>query len=88
MSEPRWIRFEEQPTSAVRRTRIWLVFTKDDDICLGGVEWYASWRKYVFQPTGFVPVVFEERCLRDVADFVEARTREHKAARAAEGEKT
>lgn len=58
-----------------RKTSIWLVTTKQDNV-LGYVRWYAQWRKYCFLPTAHS--IFEEVCLREIAEFITARTREHK----------
>ena len=80
MSEPRWIRFVEC-TAIERRTRRWSVQTRDGHAQLGTIEWYGPWRKYSFSPSMEAPLVFEEMCLRDVAAFVEARTREHREER-------
>lgn len=41
---------------------------------LGGFEWYAPWRTYVFQPEHGAE--FSPDCLRELAAFAEARTRE------------
>jgi len=79
MSEPKWIRFVEVPVQG-RKTRYWYVQTKDGKGHLGTVEWYGPWRKYVFAPAGYMDLVFEERCLRDIAEFVETQTREHREA--------
>ena len=81
MSEPRWIRFEECDIPPDRKTKIWNVFAKDGDVILGSVFWYGAWRRYVFGPTmdHLEGVIFEQQCLRDIAAFVEARTRDHKA---------
>lgn len=87
MTEPRWIRFEECAVTPGRKTEVWNVVAKDGDVILGSVFWYGAWRRYVFGSTidHEDGVIFEERCLRDIAEFVEARTREHKVARAAAG---
>ena len=81
MSEPRWIRFDQVKSS--RKTFVWDVAAKDGGMILGSVFWYCPWRCYVFGWTAGCDTVYEQRCLRDIADFVEARTKEHKAARAA-----
>jgi hypothetical protein len=56
------------------KTTIWLVNDKDGSR-LGSIRWYAPWRKYAFYPT---MAVLEQSCLRDIADFIDARTKEHK----------
>lgn len=54
----------------------YLVLTKTDRTKLGDISWYDDWRKYVFVPDE--QIMFEETYLRDIADFLEARTRELK----------
>jgi hypothetical protein len=83
MSEPRWIRFDECSTSPGRKTHIWNVAAKADGLILGSVFWYVPWRCFVFGPTADCDTVYEQRCLRDIADYMEARTAEHKARCAA-----
>jgi len=86
MSEPKWIQFFEQPPIPGRKTRIWLIAVKDGQGLLGSIAWYGPWRKYVFAPTPHATTVYEERCLRDIADFIQTRTKEHRAARTAKGD--
>jgi hypothetical protein len=43
---------------------------------LGWVAWFSRWRKYAFYPKP--ETVYEEDCLRDIAEFCEAKTKEHK----------
>jgi len=93
MSDPRWIRFEH--VKSYEKTSVWNVVAKDGGVILGSVFWYCPWRRYVFGPTADCDTVYEQRCLRDIADFVdsesrvqdsiEARMGERKAARTAEG---
>jgi hypothetical protein len=77
MSEPRWIKFLPMPRLTANTDR-WEVVSKDGGEGLGTVEWYCPWRKYIFAPNADYNLVFEETCLRDIAAFVEARTREHR----------
>lgn len=71
-----YIRFVEgQPKP---KTKTWyIVPVADPKGFLGWVKWFAPWRCYSFYPNG--NAFFERRCLRDIADFCEARTAEHKA---------
>lgn len=73
----KWINFTEQSLSKDAKTKTWLVTAKEDaaDV-LGSVEWRTGWRKYVFFPTH---ACFEEDCLRDIANFLEERTRKQRA---------
>jgi hypothetical protein len=94
MSEPRWLRFDECSIPPNRKTKVWNIVSKEDGFILGSVFWYGPWRRFVFGPTMDHEngTIYEERCLRCVAEFVETQTRSHKteiaAARAAKGEKT
>ena len=55
--------------------RSWDIHSKKNFL-LGSVAWLASWRRYVFVPAN--NVMFEEQCLRDIAQFIESATKEHK----------
>jgi len=74
----KWIEFREVPAPGV--TKRWEVVAKQGNQLLGIICWSTGWRRYVLRP-GITE--WEQDCLRDVADFLEAQTREHKAARIA-----
>jgi len=78
--EQQWIEFAESQIPAGRKTRIWWVIPDGGETALGEVRWYGPWRQYSFFTSSSTPAVFERKCLRDIADFCEARTREHMAA--------
>jgi hypothetical protein len=59
-----------------RKTAIWLVASKYGGDPLGYVKWFARWRKYSFFPAD--GCVFEGTCMRELSQFIEDRTREHK----------
>jgi hypothetical protein len=59
-----------------RKTKVWWVVSKYDNIQLGTISWFSRWRKYSFFPKG--DTVYEWVCLRDIADFCEEQTRLHK----------
>lgn len=61
------------------KTRRWSVEAKKNHDELGLIQWYGTWRKYAFCPYG--NRVFEEICLREIAEFIEARTLDHKSAK-------
>lgn len=72
-----WITFSHAGRSKSGKTEIWIVHPKDNPhATLGMISWYSPWRKYVFSPAP--GTVFEEDCLRTIAEFVEAQTRQHK----------
>lgn len=60
------------------KTKRWQVRSNDRrETILGVIAWFASWRKYTFQ-SSINYSVFDERCLREIADFIETKTKEHK----------
>lgn len=61
------------------KTIVWLIQNRKSAERLGTVQWFARWRKYCFFPN--TTMVFEQDCLRDIAEFIEARTREHSGAK-------
>jgi hypothetical protein len=76
-----WLEFSERSVPAKQVTRHWVVGTKTGDY-LGEVRWFPAWRKYAFTPSASSAVVwFEQDCLREIAQFIEDRTREHKKSR-------
>lgn len=74
-----WISFESSGETKSGITKIWTVITKDSNIVLGEIRWHSSWRRYCFLPRG--DTLFEQDCLRNIADFIEAKTIEHKFQR-------
>lgn len=61
------------------KTKTWYVMNKYDDIHLGWIGWFAKWRKYAFFPKP--ETVYEQVCLRDIAEFCERKNAEHKKER-------
>lgn len=43
---------------------------------IGLVKWYGAWRKYCFFPEN--RTLYDPSCLRELADFIVDRTREHR----------
>jgi hypothetical protein len=96
-AKSKWVRFREVPAELVSRrsklkTKVWDIISREAGFEVGQVSWFASWRQYVFVPRlreedEFMSYdVFNPECLRNIADFAETRTKEHRAARAALGE--
>jgi len=80
--KPSWIRFLAVGASPSGKTLVWHVNTADSKkigIHLGHIGWFYRWRKYAFFPE--VDMVFEQDCLRDIAEFCESKTKEHRAVR-------
>ena len=58
------------------KTKVWWVASRYEDGRLGWIGWFGRWRKYSFFPAS--DTVFEEDCLRDIADFCVRKTKEHR----------
>lgn len=57
------------------KTMVWAVLAKEDLAKLGEVKWFGRWRCYAFFP---MDAIFEQKCLREIADFIEGQTKEHR----------
>ncbi len=79
-SSSRWIEFLLVGTSTTGKTSVWEVRTREGAVLLGHVTWFGRWRCYAFSPKP--NTVYEQRCLRDLAAFCDARTADHRQARA------
>jgi hypothetical protein len=65
------------------KTKIWRVETNDEKrILLGHIGWFGRWRRYAFSPKS--ETVFEEQCLREIAQFSESETKKHREAKKSE----
>lgn len=73
----KWIRFDLLDSTG--KTNRWQVVTLDGSVVLGSVHWFGRWRGYAFFP--LIGTVFEHQCLRDIADFCEHKTKEHREAK-------
>jgi hypothetical protein len=72
-----YIRIElDEAQSEGRKTSVWRVIANDGDILLGEVQWFGRWRGYVFHPEPMT--VFEQKCLREIATFVESKSKNHR----------
>lgn len=72
----KYVDFVFHSKSASGLTSVWSVNDKGGT-CLGVIGWFPRWRKYAFHPG---VAVFEETCLRDIAQFMQDETAKHKAA--------
>lgn len=55
----------------------YVVISKEQKSALGSIFWFKKWRKYVYQPNE--NTIYEEICFRDLAAFLEEKTRAVKA---------
>ena len=76
MSKESFIEFVELPPNP--KTKCWRVVAKQNSGVIGSVSWYGPWRKYCF--FACPSTVFEENCLRDIANFCERVSRIRKLA--------
>lgn len=68
---------DDGPVKKGARTRTFAVVSRHSSASLGDVRWYSHWRQYTFFPAECV--VFDRSCLREIADFCEDKTLEHRA---------
>ena len=71
----KWIEFKVSERKP--KTNVWDVLVKDGASTLGQVRWFGRWRCYAFYPEP--DTVYEQQCLRDIADFCKDETKEHRA---------
>lgn len=76
---PKWIKFDVAfLPDAKRKTTIWIVRSLGN-VDLGSIHWHGAWRKYCFFPKP--ETVFEQDCLRDIADFCQEQSKLHREAK-------
>lgn len=64
------------------KTLTWRVLTAERrPLILGEIKWYSQWRCYAFFPT--TGTLYEKRCLRDIANFCEKATADHRVRKGA-----
>lgn len=78
-TESQWLEFKV--TGKNPKTDIVTVYSKSDGSVLGQVRWYGHWRHYCFFPVKD-DVVWSDRCLKDLADYVSYLNDVAKQARA------
>ncbi|MDX9802799.1 MAG: hypothetical protein RBS96_02050 [Dehalococcoidales bacterium] len=72
------IQFGEHPQPK-RKTMVWAVTSVYDQTLLGFISWFPRFRKFSFFPQK--DTVYEEMCLRDIAEFCETETKKQKERR-------
>lgn len=76
--ETKYLIFAPLAVRPEMKTRIWAVKPKTGGI-IGTVRWFGPWRQYALFPV--MNSIYERQCLRDIADFCERKTKEHRSAR-------
>jgi len=77
MTEGTWIKFVL--VERKKKTDVYEVATKEDDILLGRIRWFGRWRKYSFFPCD--DTVFETVCLTEIVQFMNELMQERKHER-------
>jgi hypothetical protein len=76
----KYLYFEESKLeSRGKKTTVWYVRSVNHGDVLGRVRWFGRWRQYTFHPKELT--TFNPGCMRDIADFCEEKTKEHRAAK-------
>lgn len=75
------LQFVEIPTLSGRRTKIWQV-RDHTGARLGGIAWYAQWRRFVFYPVR--DSHYDALCLHRIGNFCGIETKKRKKERAKE----
>ena len=71
----KYIRIDDEQPSKTGKTKVWRVFNFYKNQVCGYIQWYGGFRRYCFLPLN--DFIFDNDFLRLVADFCEARTRDH-----------
>jgi len=70
-----YLTFKEATRPGNYKTKFWSVHNAP--VVLGVISWYSPWRRYCFSPAS--GTTFDAACLRELTEFCENRTEEHKA---------
>lgn len=70
-----FIRFVFAGLSKSGKTSTWAVTDADEMYQLGMIKWYGHWRGYAFFPEEGRETLYEQKCLREIATFIESATR-------------
>lgn len=63
----KWITFTLLESKT--KTSVWGIVSKEGNVSLGQIKWFARWRKYSFFPA--MGTVFEKTCLNEITQFME-----------------
>jgi hypothetical protein len=83
-----YIEFRFLTYSPSGKTKVFEITTASDEVTglrtlLGYVEWFPRWRKYSLRTLS--GMMFEEKCLGDIIEFITTKTGEHRKALNAKG---
>ena len=74
-----YLRFKTEDLSASGITKR-ISVKNTGNYLVGTISWHAAWRRYTFTSEPYF--VLDHECLREIANFLEKETREHKERRA------
>lgn len=78
-----WLTVTSAGKPTKRHKTVSYVVRDDHGVTMGYVRWFSPWRRYAFEPT-IIGGVYEENCLRELADFCEQVTDARRVQRRAE----
>ena len=73
--ESKYLIFEKQIVAG-RKTPIYIIYSKADEMPLGRIIFWPAWRKYVFEPMD--STIFDSGCLSDILNKLTEATTEWK----------
>lgn len=74
-----YLTFVDSPQEPGKVTKCWVVKSGEQGLVLGGVSWFAHWRRYTFAPCP--NIVLDATCMTELADFCQRQTDLRKAER-------
>jgi hypothetical protein len=80
------ITFQLNDRSLGKKTDVWEVWRRNEASLrltshAGQVRWHSPWRRYCFFPSA--GTVWEQDCLRSIAEFIESETAKHRKGKRA-----
>jgi len=73
----KWVYARECQQPPERKTKRWTIVATDGEVELGEVKWFGKWRCYAYFPLN--DTLYEKTCLRDLANFCEAKSKVHRS---------
>jgi len=71
-----FIKFAEVKDSKRKTKQFCIMNTTNMPCVLGYISFYPQWRKFVFFPNKEIITLFDDSCLREIANFCEDQSRE------------
>lgn len=58
----------QEDITATGKTKIWVIYNKNNTVHLGVVKWYPQWRQYCFFPTN--GTILSVDCMSVIEQFI------------------